>query len=173
MEGFDMSINELFDIIAECSNTNDARDCLKCDDDSININIPDLIRKLSLFESDSELYQSLVDCCFGGLANKLGSYLSYADRLSIEIDLDQDDNCLAQICARRGFISCLKILKEYGADMKNKDILGVAALFNQKDVVLYLINECESDPRELLSTASYNNWPEIKTIFDNHIKAKY
>ena len=94
----------------------------------------------------------------------LASYLAKAKYH--EIDLEKDD--LAYITARKGFISNLRVFKEYGADMHANDesILRTAALYGHKDIVLFLLNECDADPRKLIGCASYSNHSEIEKILD-------
>jgi hypothetical protein len=164
-----MNIKDLLNIISKC-----------CDDDLLNtteilsdantiLDIEKLLLELSQsILSEEELYGLMVSSCIKGSVLELENHILIGRKYH-NINLDYDDSCLAVIAANRNYLSCLNVLKKYGADMKNPAVLGAAALHGHVDIVLFLLNQ-GANPIELLSTASYNNYSNIKAIFDEHIR---
>jgi hypothetical protein len=166
-----MNLSDLLNIISECCDDDLSKlktKLLRYNTDS-SIDIERLVLKLSEnLPSRKQLCQLIENSCRNGSSLELETHILYGHKYQLDIDLNYDDSCLPVIAARNNNLMCLKILQKYGANMKNDNILSIAALYGHVDIVLYLLNN-GANPRNLVSTASYTNYPNIKNIFDEYI----
>lgn len=88
-----------------------------------------------------------------------------------DIDINYQNGYFGMLAAMNGHIEVLKTLSKYGADMHidNEAILKVAAHNGHVSCVNYLLTEHKANPLELLNTTAYNNYEEVKVIFDDYI----
>lgn len=110
-------------------------------------------------------------------------YLDLVKENEIDIDSGEEEGyalreagCMAtQMAARKGLLGNLRLLKEHGVEMRDdgESILSIAAMNGKLEVVSFLLNDCGADPRKLKETISYNNYAEVKRVFDDYIRDHY
>lgn len=104
--------------------------------------------------------------CENGNIEKLVTFFRDND-----VDVNYQNGYFGILAAMNGHSEVLKFLSKHGADMHidNEAILKVAAHNGHVSCINYLLTEHKANPLELLSTTAYNNYEEVKVIFDQYI----
>lgn len=88
-----------------------------------------------------------------------------------EVDVNYQNGYFGILAAMNGHSEVLKFLSKHRADMHidNEAILKIAAHNGHISCVNYLLTEHKANPLELLNTTAYNNYEDVKVIFDEYI----
>lgn len=129
------------------------------------------LKLLNIEDIKAELYDNVSKAIFKGDKILLLKTLEDAKNTGITIDLSNEDGLYGVLAAKKGYKDLLEILCDYDANLIKKhgaEILSHAANNGQIGCVKFLLDS-GANPSELLSTTAYNNYEDVKVIFDEYI----
>jgi ankyrin repeat protein len=129
------------------------------------------LKLLNIEDIKVELYDNLSKAIFKGDKILLLKTLEDAKNTGITIDLSNEDGLYCVLAAKNGYKDLLEILCNHDTSLIGKhgtEMLSHAASHGQIECVQFLLNS-GANPSELLSTTAYNNYEEVKVIFDEYI----
>jgi hypothetical protein len=109
-------------------------------------------------------------CCLVGNVEALTKTLNFANKF-IAIDLCKGDGFLGVIAAKGGHTAVLEVMHKFEPnllELHGEEILSHAAMNGHVECVKFLLGQ-GIDPAPLKKTSAYDNYDEVKKVFDHHL----
>jgi len=129
------------------------------------------LKLLNIEDIRAELYDNVSKAVFKGDKVLLLKTLEDAKNTGITIDLSNEDGLYVVLAAKKGYKDLLETLCDYDTNLIRKygsEMLSHAASHGQIECVKFLLGS-GANPLELKGTTAYNNYEEVKVIFDDYI----
>lgn len=120
-------------------------------------------------DKDFFYYNVLTFYCKEGKDTELKEFIKNNPE-NLDYHLAYEEGYLGILAARNGHTGILEILFEHSAKIKDykEGIFDTAARYGKQECVEFLIAN-GSDPKVLLNSTSYNNYPHIEKLFDKYL----